>query len=29
MISALKYLEENIENVDKSKKLKRRIEWIL
>ena len=29
MISALKYLEENIENVDKSKKLKRRIKWIL
>ena len=29
MISTLKYLEENIENVDKSKKLKRRIEWVL
>lgn len=29
MISTLKYLAENIENVDKSKKLKRRIKWVL
>lgn len=29
MISTLTYLEENIENVDKSKKLKRRIKWVL
>ena len=29
MIITLKYLAENIENVDKSKQLKSRIKWVL